>query len=233
LKVLAIAAKWLFIVCLPFLLITASLGWVVNSLWLYKYGFQKYGVSQTLADSGLELSDSELEKVYAGLISYYNSDEEYIHLTVIKDGKPFELFTEEETIHFRDVKGLIWLDYRVLSGTLIYVLVYAGVSLFWRKRKYWRQLALAVVSGSGFTLALMLAFGVGAMFNFDQLFLQFHLLSFSNEFWSAEGYMLLLFPGPFFYDAAIFCTLAIVGLAIILGGAAGSYLMIARTRATP
>ena len=232
-KVLAIAAKWLFIVCLPFLLITASLGWVVNSLWLYKYGFQKYGVSQTLADSGLELSDSELEKVYAGLISYYNSDEEYISLTVIKDGKPFELFTQEEVIHFKDVKGLIRLDYRVLSGTLIYVLVYAGVSLFWRKRKYWRQLALAVVSGSGFTLVLMLAFGLGAMFNFDQLFLQFHLLSFSNEFWSAEGYMLLLFPGPFFYDAAIFCTLAIVGLAIILGGAAGSYLMLTRTRATP
>jgi len=233
LKVLAIAAKWLFIVCLPFLLITASLGWVVNSLWLYKYGFQKYGVSQTLADSGLELSDSELEKVYAGLISYYNSDEEYISLTVIKDGKPFELFTQEEVIHFKDVKGLIRLDYRVLSGTLIYVLVYAGVSLFWRKRKYWRQLALAVVSGSGFTLVLMLAFGLGAMFNFDQLFLQFHLFSFSNEFWSAEGYMLLLFPGPFFYDAAIFCTLAIVGLAIILGGAAGSYLMLTRTRATP
>jgi len=233
LKVLSITARWLFILCLPILLLTASLGWAVNSLWLYKYGSHKYDVSQTLADSGLELADSELEKVYAGLISYFNSDEEYISLTVIKDGKPFKLFNDEEVIHFRDVKGLIWLDYWLLLGTLIYILAYAGGSLFWRKQEYWRQLALAIVGGSGISLALMLTLGLGVLFGFGQLFYQFHLLFFSNEFWSAEGYMLLLFPEPFFYDAALFCALATAGLAIILGGVAGSYLLFAKSKATP
>ena len=137
------ATKWLFILCIPILLLTASIGWAVNSLWLYKYGFEKYDVSQTTG-----LPEVELEKAAAGLISYFNSDEEYINLTVMKDGKPFELFNREEVIHFRDVKGLFRLDYRVLLGTLIYTSGYALVSLSGGRGNTgvgWRGKWLAVV----------------------------------------------------------------------------------------
>ncbi len=216
-RILAIAAKWLFILCLPVLLLTVSLGWAVNSHWLYNYGFYKYSVNQTP-----QLAEFDLEEIASELISYFNSDEEYITLTAVKDGKPFELFTAEEVIHFRDVKGLIWLDYWLLLGTLIYALAYAGVSLFWQRD--WRRLAWGVVGGSSITLILMLALGSGILLGFDQLFLQFHLLLFSNEFWSAEGYMLLLFAPDFFYDAAKFCAGITAGLAIILGGVGGIYL---------
>ena len=227
-KILVIAAKWIFMLCLPILLLTASIGWGVNSTWLYKYGFEKYNVSQTTG-----IAEVELEKAATGLISYFNSGEEYISLTVIKDGKPFELFNQREVVHLRDVKGLIRLDYWVLLGTLIYTLSYAGVSLFWRKGRYWRQLARRIVGGSGITLSLMLAMGLGTLLGFDQLFYQFHLLSFSNEFWQldpARDYLIMLFPGGFWYDAAIFCALATVGLAIILGGVAGGYLLFTKRR---
>jgi integral membrane protein (TIGR01906 family) len=219
LKIRGIVAKWVFMLCLPVLLVTASIGWGVNSLWLYEYGFNKYNVSQTTG-----LAEVELEKVATGLISYFNSDEENISLTVIKDGEPFELFSEEEVIHFRNVKGLVWLDYRVLLGTLIYTLGYAGVSLLWHKGKYWRQLAWGVAGGGGITLALMLALGLGTVFGFDQLFYRFHLLFFSSEFWPAPGYMLMLFPQGFWYDATLFFALITSGLAIILGGLGGIYL---------
>ena len=225
-KTLEIAVKWLFILCLPILLLTASLGWVANSLWLYKYGFEKYNVSQTTG-----LAEVELEKAATGLISYFNSDEEHISLTVIKDGEPFELFNQREAAHLRDVKGLIWLDYWVLLGMLIYTLVYAGVSLFWRKRKYWRRLAWGVVGGGGITLALMLALGLGTLLNFERLFWEFHLLSFTNELWlldPAKDYLIMLFPQGFFYDAALFCVGITTGLAIILGGAGGGYLLFIR-----
>jgi integral membrane protein (TIGR01906 family) len=228
LKGLSITAKWLFSLCLPILLLTASIGWAVNSHWLYEYGFEKYDVSQITG-----LAEMELEKAATGLISYFNSGEANISLVVIKDGEPFELFNQREVIHLRDVKGLIRLDYWVLLGTLIYTLGYAGVSLFWRRGRYWRRLAWGTVSGSGITLALMLALGLGALFDFDQLFLQFHLLSFSNEFWQLDptrDYLIILFPGGFWYDAAIFCALATAGLATILGGVAGGYLLLTRSR---
>jgi len=226
LKVLNIAAKWIFILFLPVLLLTASIGWAVNSAWLYQYGFHKYDVS-----SPTSLADSELEKAATGLIGYFNSNEEYIDLTVIKNDKPFVLFNQREVIHLKDVKGLIWLDYWVLLGTLIYVLGYGGVSLFWRKQRYWRQLAWGVVGGGGITLAVMLALGLGTLLGFDQLFLQFHFLSFANDFWQLDptrDYLIMLFPQGFWYDATLFCASATAGMAVILGGVAGGYLLLTR-----
>ncbi len=219
-KIIGILAKWLFILCLPILLLSVSIGWVVNSLWIYKYGFEKYNISQTTG-----LAESELEKAAIGLIGYFNSGEEYISLTVVKDGEPFELFNQREVIHLKDVKGLIWLDYRLLAGTLVYALVYAGISLFWRRGRYRRQLAWGVIGGSGLALALMLALGLGMLLNFDQLFLQFHLISFANEFWQLDptrDYLIMLFPQGFWYDVALFCALAAAGGAVVLGGVTGS-----------
>jgi len=219
LRILGIATKGVFMLCLPILLLTASIGGAVNSLWLYRYGFDKYSVSQTTG-----LADTELGKAATGLISYFNSDEEYISLTVMKDGEPFELFNEKEVAHLKDVKGLIWLDYWVLLGTLIYTLAYAGVCLLWRKPGYWRRLAWGVVGGGGITLGLMLALGLGTLLGFDRLFWQFHLISFANELWQLDptkDYLIMLFPQGFWYDATVFCVLATAGLAIILGGVAG------------
>jgi integral membrane protein (TIGR01906 family) len=218
-KTLGIAAKGLFMLCLPFLLLTASLGWIVNSLWLYKYDFEKYDISQATG-----LADSELEKAAQGLIDYFNSNEEYISLTVVKDGEPFELFNEREVIHLKDVKGLIQLDYGVLEGTLAYVLAYAGVCLFWKKRRYWRHLAWGLVGGGGITLGLMLALGLGILFDFEQIFWQFHVISFSNQFWLLDptrDYLKMLFPDGFFYDATTLIAAMTATLAAILGGVGG------------
>jgi len=229
LRIAGISAKWLFMLCLPILLLTASIGWATNSLWLYKYGFEKYNVSQTTG-----LADSELEKAAAGLIDYFNSDEEYISLTVKKDGKPFVLFNQQEVIHLKDVKGLIWLDYWVLLGTLVYAVAYAGVCLFWRKRRYWRRLAWGVVGGGGITLALMLALGLGTLLDFGGLFWQFHLISFTNELWlldPTKDYLIMLFPQGFFYDTALFCALATGGGAVVLGGLTGSIYYFNKMRA--
>jgi integral membrane protein (TIGR01906 family) len=226
-KTLGTSAKWLFMLCLPVLLITASLGWVASSLWLYKYGFEKYDISQATG-----LDTSELEKTARGLIGYFNSDEEYISLTVVKDGEPFELFNEREVIHLKDVKGLIQLDYGVGLGTLAYVLAYAGVCLFWKKRRYWRDLAWGLVGGGGITLGLMLALGLGILFGFEQIFWQFHVISFSNQFWLLDptrDYLKMLFPDGFFYDATILIAVITAALAIILGGVGGGYLRYLRS----
>ncbi|MCK4863175.1 MAG: DUF1461 domain-containing protein, partial [Dehalococcoidales bacterium] len=79
------ATQWLFIICLPVLLLTASIGAVANSLsfWLCDYGSEKYDVSQRLSRYGLALDDAEIERIYDSLVEYFNSGEEYISLTVV------------------------------------------------------------------------------------------------------------------------------------------------------
>ena len=221
-KALTIIARWVFILCLPPLLVFASIGIAFNSLWLYRYSLEKYDARQVTG-----LSNAELEKASRGLISYFNSREESINVIVEKDGASFPLFNDREVVHLKDVKALVWLDYKILLGTMIYVLVYGGVSLFWsfkEGRRHWRQLAKLVATGSGITLLLMLALGLGVLFDFDRLLLQFHLISFSNDFWQlAPGdYLLLFFPG---FEAALFVAAATTAIAVILGGAAVGHLL--------
>lgn len=227
-KFFFIATRWLFILCLPVLLLTASLGIMVNSQWLYEYGFDKYNISQNTG-----LADSELEKVANGLVDYFNSNEDLVYLTVIKDGQPLALFNEREVAHIKDVKGLIWLDYRVLLGTGIYVLIYTFISICWLTKERLRQLAGAAVGGSGFTLGLILVLGIFALLDFDSFFLQFHLISFANDLWQldpAKDYLIMLFPQGFWYDATLFCAGLTLALAAILAGVAGDYLLITRKR---
>lgn len=228
LKILGFVAKWLFMLCLPVLLLSASIGVAVNSLWLYEYGFNKYSVSQTTG-----LAEVELEKAARGIISYFNSDEEYISLTVAKEGKPFVLFNQREVIHLKDVKGLIRLDYAVLLWTLVYGLVYTLTTLLWRKGTYRRLLARGLLGGGGITLFLMLTLGVLALLSFDWFFRQFHLISFANDFWLLDptrDYLIMLFPGGFWFDAMLFLALCTALGAVVLGGAGGIYLKKAKAQ---
>jgi len=206
--------KWLFVLCLPLLLLSASIGGAANSLALYRYGFDKYEVGQTTG-----LSAVELDKAARGLVHYFNSSEEYISLTVVKDGQSFTLFNEREAIHLKDVRGLFRLDYWLFLGALIYALAYVGFFI-WLKE--WHQLARGLLWGSGLTLGLMLLLGFSTMLNFDQFFLQFHLLSFTNELWQLDpsrDYLIMLFPRGFWYDATLFIAIATAVGAVIMGGA--------------
>jgi len=218
--------RWLFILCLPVVMFTGSIAIAVNSQWFYEYGFDRYDVGQT---TGLE--DSQLSKAAGGLVSYFNSGDEYIDLAVSKDGQPFSLFNQKETEHLKDVKWLIWLDYWVLLGSGAYALLYVVVSLCWLTKESRRQLAAAAAGGSGFTLGIMLLLGLAAIIDFDQFFLQFHLISFTNNLWQlnpAKDYLIMLFPQGFWVDAALFCAISTVALAVIVGGVAGGYLLAKR-----
>jgi integral membrane protein (TIGR01906 family) len=205
---------------------SASLAWGFNSRWLFDYGFQKYNVSQSTG-----LPDTELAKLGKSWTDYINSGNEFWTVSVTNNGKTFMLFTQDEQIHFRDVKQLIWLDYRILLITLIVVLGYALTLIFWRRGRSWNLLAHDVIWGSGLAVLLIVALGIGSFLDFEQLFLQLHGLIFTNSYWSAAGYMLLLFPGGFWFDAALICISFMAGLSIILGGLAFTYLKLTSGKA--
>jgi hypothetical protein len=109
-KIILRICKWIFVLCLPILLLSSSIAWGFNSRWLYNSGFEKYKVSETTG-----FSQAELDKISEGFLDYFNSGEEYINISLIRDGKPFDIFTREEQIHFKDVKDLVWLDYRFFA----------------------------------------------------------------------------------------------------------------------
>ena len=213
-KNIIIIAQWVFILCLPVLLLTGSVSGAANSLWLYKYGFEKYNISQVTG-----LAPAELDKAARGLRGYFNSGDEFINIVVEKDEKPFTLFNEREVDHLKDVKGLFQVVYKILLGSLVYALIFIGLSLFWWREK--KRLGRGLFFGGCLTLALMLVLGVVIAVDFDQFFLQFHMLSFANDFWMldpARDYLIMLFPQGFWFDAALFCAIATAAGAVISGG---------------
>jgi len=219
-RVVSVTSKYLLILCIPVMLLSASITWAVNSQWLYEYGFEKYEVRHTTG-----LDNPELKKAASGLISYFNSNEEFISITVLKNNMPFELFNQREVFHLKDVKDLIWMGYWILLGTLIYFLAYVGFHFIWRKGLYKQRLVWRIIGGSGLTLVLMMVFVAVSLFNFDQLFLQFHLFSFTNDLWlldPSRDYLIMLFPQGFWLDMAIYCGLAAGGIAVFIGGVTGS-----------
>jgi integral membrane protein (TIGR01906 family) len=192
---------------------------------LYQYGFDTYGVS---AVTGID--DVGLHRVAGEMVYYFNSDEESLAITVIRNGRETQLFSERETQHFEDVKDLIQLDYRVQAGILAYVLLFILGMLLWKRQNRLIGIASSVCWGSIFTLGLTALLGLGVLVGFDRLFLGFHLAFFSNDLWVVQpgDIMAVLFPQPFFRDAAAMVAGAMVIEAVLLGG--GSWLAIRSKR---
>ncbi len=203
-------ARILAVFCLPLFLFTAVVALAFNSLPLYEYGFRKYEVS---AMTGIELT--ELRRGAEELVAYFNSGEDYLDIRVEKDGEEIDLYTEEESIHMYDVKGLLRLDYMVLLGTGLFLVLTSGLWLVMKHNR--RSLVRDYFFGSNLTLALLLAAGLAFLLDFDEMFYRFHLLAFSNDHWSARGYMLQMFPDGFWSDVVLYCVLAIAGAALAVG----------------
>jgi integral membrane protein (TIGR01906 family) len=185
-----------------------------STAWFYNYGFQKYRVDQTTG-----FSEEELSKIADEFVGYFNSSEPKINSSVEGwDSSP--LFDEWETIHFQDVKNLVVLDRRIMLGSLGVILL----GIIWWQRRDWSALGRSLLTGGILTAVLLLLAVVGVTLNFDWLFLQFHLFSFSNNFWYSNGYMTTLFPQDFWYDMAMFTVLITTALAAVFG-AAGYALM--------
>ena len=131
-KIAVTVTRVIFVICLPVLLLTAVIAGEVNCSWLYTHGFEKYDVRQSLADNGLNLTDTDMAGIARGFIRYFNSNQEYIDLTVQQNNQTVNLFNNEEIIHFKDVKKLFTFDYEVLLVTLSYCLIFGLVSFFWK-----------------------------------------------------------------------------------------------------
>jgi integral membrane protein (TIGR01906 family) len=203
----------LFVLAMPVMLFTTSVSTAVNSVWLYEYGLKKYDVTSVTG-----ISNTELFKVAHGLIDYWNNGEATYNPTVIKDGQPFVLFHDYEVHHLADVKALFHFMYKCLLGSFIYVLLFVGLSLFlWKDRKL---LAVGLVWGSGLSIFLMIILGLLAITDFQWLFWQFHLLSFTNNLWlldPSKDYLIMMFPEGFWYDCALIFTAFKIFLALITG----------------
>jgi len=224
LKIIKPVTYWLFIICLPLLFLTSTVRLGVNSTHTYEYGFDKYGISEVT-----KIDKTQLSGIARRLIDYFNSKAETPQIEELK------LFQEHELVHLEDVKKLFQLDYRIQMVSLAYLIIYVLLFLLWGKG-CWQDLAKGIRRGCALTLVLIATLSIASVFNFDQLFIQFHYLVFGDPSFSpwildpSKDYLIRLFPPPFWQDIAMLGGIAIAVEALLLGGAAWAIPFICQRR---
>lgn len=219
-------ASSLFVIAIPLFLVTSNVRWAVNDLRLYRYGFEKYGVAEVM---GIE--EGELMRAARQIKDYFNTAQEPLVVRVWVEGEERRLFNEREVQHMRDVKRLVWGVYGVQGGTGLYLLVYAALGLLLHHGPFLRLLAWVVLWGCAITLAFVALVGLASLISFDALFLLFHRVSFANTLWMLDptrDHLIMMFPEGFWFDATLFVALTTAVEALLLGAAAGVFLLSGR-----
>ena len=222
----------LFFISIPVLLVTTNVRWAANEARLYQYSFDRYD-----AEAVTGISRGELDRAADKLVRYFNDDDETIRIFVQEDDSRVPLFDERETGHLTDVKNLFRTVFRVQEASLAFALVFMVAVFIWATEAPLRLLARIVLGASLFTLGLLALFGVLALVGFDEIFLRFHLVAFTNDLWklnSATDHLIQMFPRDFWFDA----TMLVAGLtaveAILLASLSAVYLGVRpRLRAEP
>lgn len=200
-------ARWLaaalFLVSIPLFLLLTNVRFVATESRVYGYAFSHYDVP---AVTGIERS--ELDRAAREIIAYFESNDRNVPLDVRVrvQGEAQPLFNEREVLHMRDVKGLFQKVFGLHQLALVYIVIYiTGVYLWSRERSPRRLARQAVIAGIATAAALGVA-AVAMLVGFDQLFTQFHLLSFSNDFWQlnpATDRLVQMFPQGFWFDVSL------------------------------
>jgi len=211
LRVPLYVASVIFILCVPFFLVTSNIRWVANDLRLYQNGFEKYDVSQ---DTGL--SDEELVDISKGLIVYFNSG---------AIDETMDIFSDDEIAHLKDVRGLIQLCYIIQWTTLGYIIVFITAGFIYKRRQFFHLFSIVVAAGSILSILGIAVIGIAALVDFNWLFVMFHRVFFSNDLWILSGYLPRIYTEGFFFDTAKFIAVATLLEAILLRGTAGVFIL--------
>ena len=209
-KFLKIVTVGLFMAAIPLFLITTNVRLLINAPVVYSYGFDKHNIPRRTG-----IARDELLSAGRQIRDYFSNGEEYLTVSVVRLGQPVPgLYNSREVLHMKDVKFLVKGVYRLqeISGT--YLLLFAAMGLWFRRRSFLPQLGYYGVLGAAITLAVVALAGLASIVGFDQVFLAFHQIIFTNDLWQLDprtDMLLIMFPQGFFLDA----TLWIAGSTIL------------------
>lgn len=218
------AARALFYVALPLLIICTSVRVLFSEQRLYTYAIDHY---QAAAVTGI--SEPDLIAATRDMRAYFTNNEDYLRTVVHdQDGNVVPLFTMRETLHMHDVKEVVRFVYALQALSLCIVAAYVVGVVLWAHEESIAELARRTVRAVVATIVLLVLFGLtAAAGGFDNLFIKFHQLVFNNNYWQLDptrDHLVQMFPEGFWLDATVLLCALIAALSLLLGGGAWLYL---------
>ena len=199
------AARWgataLFIVAVPLFLVLTNVRIATVEPRVHEYSFARYDAVETTGVDRIQLDRAARE-----IIRYFRNDEDTLAIRVTVDGVEEPLFSPREVLHMRDVKDLIRFTFRVHEIAFVYIVAYVTAVFLWSRERPLARLARQSVTAGALTVALLGASAAGVLIGFDDLFRQFHLISFSNDFWQlnpARDHLIQMYPQGFWFAVTL------------------------------
>ena len=182
---------------LPVILIITSLDILVRYDLIYEYNMES---NDTPLQTGL--SEETLRDTNDKIRDYFYGDQELLDVAI---------YSSKEILHMQDVKSLINFIFNFGRICSIIFCIFSFVLFY-----YFSVQLVSIFKYSLYLFSCLLIFlGLGFIFLFNQIFLIFHQISFTNDLWILNpetDFLLIMFPESFFRDVAIM----IVVLAILI-----------------
>ena len=223
-KLLAIC----FVICIPIIIVSATVLIAFNTDSVYTRGFEKYSISQKTG-----ISSSELLNISKDLQKYFNNDKELLDTKAVIYGQNQDLFNEREIHHMRDVKSLVKGTYWIFITALVYICLFTVARII--AGNIIPRISKLILYGSLSTIGIICLFGLLAILEFEALFLLFHQISFSNDLWQLDprkDYLVILFPTGFWLDATLLITITAICVAGITSTFSAGILIYIRLKDT-
>jgi len=204
----------IFVLAIPTFLVTSNVRLAFDSLSLYRYGFERYDVVQT---TGLDIG--QLMVVAQDIRDYFYSSQDLLDVKIYIGLEQRNLFNQGEILHMKDVKKLVMLVHRVQELTMVYMAFYVALALLITKGRSADVVLGRVMKGSLVTVAIFVLAGLASLVGFDQIFNQFHVISFTSGTYTFDpryNYLTRLFTEGFFMQATLFIAISVVVQAALL-----------------
>jgi integral membrane protein (TIGR01906 family) len=186
---------------LPMFLVSTNLRWVTLDISTYTTGFARYRAAERTG-----ITSAELERIAREFIEFFQGNRAEMQVEAQTPSGVRPLFNAREVHHMDDVRNLMYVFFpaQPVAGFVLLGALALAVLLF--RRESIPVIQSMIVAGVGFTLLLAVLVGGLSMLDFESLFIQFHMLSFSNDLWQLDprtDYLLILYPQPFWLDTTL------------------------------
>ena len=230
-----VLARWgataVFLVALPIFLVLSNVRIAASELAVYGYAFDRYD-----AEAVTGVGRADLDRAARDIVLYFRDDRDLLDIRVAVEGREQALFTPREVLHMRDVKELMGRAFSAQELALLYVVGYVSVVYLWARERSMRHLARLVALGGGLTVAAFALVAAAVVAGFDDLFRQFHVVSFSNDLWKLDpdrDRLIQMFPRGFWFDATLGVGMLTIVEAALLAAAGAGYVFHVDRRRRP
>lgn len=205
----------IFVLTVPLFLIATNVNLVTRDLGFYESEFARYRIAESTG-----LNGGQLREVARAFIAYFDGPPDGLDIQVDLAGARRSLFNDREIAHMVDVHHLMTLVRRLGAAAGVVAASVILVGFLTGRRAFVPTLGTLCLAAAALTGGVLVLVGGLAMLDFGELFVRFHLLSFSNDLWVLDprrDYLIRLFPEGFWYDA----TVRIALLTLLEAGALG------------